>query len=76
MNTKKFMVVLFTLKIFNIIYYSFLLSHPLKIPPWNTEIITKKISAAKMKRNDGKSMRVNFTPLAAPLLIAIPIRKQ
>ena len=40
------------------------------------EMIIKKISAARINKKDGKSMRVYFTPLAVPLLTAIPIRKQ
>ena len=52
----------------------FFASQPRKRPPSNREMIRKKISANRMKTNDGIRMRVYFLPQALPLRMAAPMR--
>ena len=54
--------------------YAFFASQPRKRPPWKREMITKKMSANRMKTNEGIRMRVYFLPQGAPLRIAEPMR--
>ena len=51
-------------------YYSagcFFASQPRKSPPWNREMMIKKMSAKMMNRNEGTMIRVYFFPEKVPL---------